>query len=113
MSDTTVMKVNSHYSPKGAMGQKHLALGKHLSMRLWENEQPSESKPQTQREYETIGYVLNGRAELHLEGQRLLLEPGDSWLVPPGANHTYRILEPFTAIEATCPPAEVHGRDEV
>jgi hypothetical protein len=26
--------------------------------------------------------------------------------------HTYKILEPFTAIEATHPPASVHGRDE-
>jgi quercetin dioxygenase-like cupin family protein len=47
-----------------------------------------------------------------LEGQSLNLEPGDSWLVPVGAQHSYRILEPFTAVEATAPPAEVHGRDE-
>jgi hypothetical protein len=25
--------------------------------------------------------------------------------------HQYTILEPFTAVEATAPPAEVHGRD--
>jgi hypothetical protein len=25
--------------------------------------------------------------------------------------HTYKILEPFTAIEATHPPAEIHDRD--
>jgi hypothetical protein len=25
--------------------------------------------------------------------------------------HHYTIIEPFTAIEATAPPAEVHGRD--
>jgi mannose-6-phosphate isomerase-like protein (cupin superfamily) len=39
------------------------------------------------------------------------LEPGDSWLVPAGARHCYRIMEPLTAIEATAPPAQVHGRD--
>ena len=39
------------------------------------------------------------------------LGPGDSWLVPKGATHRYKILEPFTAIEATAPPAQVHGRD--
>jgi quercetin dioxygenase-like cupin family protein len=64
------------------------------------------------RDYETVGYVISGRAELTLEGQSLNLEPGDSWLVPAGAEHSYRILEPFTAVEATAPPAEVHGRDE-
>jgi quercetin dioxygenase-like cupin family protein len=64
------------------------------------------------RDYETVGYVISGRAELRLEGQTLMLEAGDSWLVPPGAEHSYTILEPFTAIEATAPPAQVHGRDE-
>lgn len=83
-----------------------------MSMRLWEDEPAGTSKPASQREYETIGYVVKGRAELQLEGQMVLLEPGDSWVVPKGASHSYTILEPFTAVEATSPPAEVHGRDE-
>ncbi|OUL18374.1 cupin domain-containing protein [Nostoc sp. 106C] len=112
MSDTSVKKVDSTHSPKGKLGQKYLASGKTVAMRLWENEQPSEDKPPTSREYETVGYVINGRAELHIEGQTILLEPGDSWVVPKGANHTYKILEVFTAVEATSPPAQVHGRDE-
>ncbi|MBD2359154.1 cupin domain-containing protein [Tolypothrix sp. FACHB-123] len=112
MSDTSVKKVDSTHSPKGKLGQKYLASGKTVAMRLWENEQPSEDKPPTSRDYETVGYVINGRAELHLEGQTILLEPGDSWVVPQGANHTYKILESFTAVEATSPPAQVHGRDE-
>lgn len=111
MADTTVMKVKSQHSPRGEMGQKYLAISKHLSMRLWESEQPGEAKPPSRRDYETVGYVIEGRAELHLEGQTILLEPGDSWVVPRGASHTYRILEAFTAVEATHPPAEMHGRD--
>lgn len=112
MGDTTVVKVSSAHSPKGELGQKYLASGKSISMRLWENEPSSDAKPTSRRDYETVGYVLRGRAELHLEGQMVLLEPGDSWVVPKGANHTYKILEPFTAVEATHPPAEVHGRDK-
>jgi quercetin dioxygenase-like cupin family protein len=112
MADTTVTKINSTYSPKGEMGQKYLASGKKVAMRLWEEAPVNEPKPEAQREYETVGYVIQGRAELHLEGQIVLLEPGDSWSVPEGASHTYKILEPFTAVEATCPPAQVHGRDE-
>jgi len=95
------------------MGQKYLASGIHVAMRLWEQEQPGELKPVAARDYETVGYVLGGRAELRLEGQMVLLEPGDSWVVPKGASHTYVILEPFTAIEATSPPAFVHERDRV
>src|SRR4029077_7435115 len=53
-----------------------------------------------------------GKAELHIEGQLVLLEKGDSWVVPKGSRHTYKVIETFTAVEATSPPAEVHGRDE-
>ena len=112
VSDTTVTKVNSAFSPRGKMGQKYLASGLHMSMRLWENEKPADAKPESTRDYETVGYVVKGRAELHIEGQVVVLEPGDSWVVPKGASHVYRILEPFTAIEVTCPPSAAHGRDE-
>ena len=112
MSDTTILKVSSSHSPKGEMGQRYLASGKNIAMRLWEGETPEGPEPETTRDYETVGYVISGRAELHLEGQKVILEPGDSWVVPKGAKHTYQILEPFTAVEATYPPAQVHGRDE-
>jgi quercetin dioxygenase-like cupin family protein len=112
MRDTTVKKVGSAHSPQGEMGQKYLASGKAVSMRLWE-EEPGDPKPETERRYETVGYVIAGRAELHLEGQTVLLEAGDSWVVPKGARHAYRIMESFTAVEATSPPAHVHGRDVV
>ena len=112
MVDKSVKKVSSDYSPRGEMGQKYLASGKTVSMRLWEDQPSGVSKPPTQREYETVGYVIKGRAELQLEGQLVLLEPGDSWVVPKGASHSYTLLEPFTAVEATSPPAQVHGRDE-
>ena len=111
MGDSSVTKVESQRSPRGAMGQRYLASGVHVAMRLWEQE-PGGEKPERSREYETVGYVLAGRAELHVEGQLLLLHEGDSWVVPAGAVHTYRVLEPFRAVEATSPPAHAHGRDE-
>lgn len=112
MPDTTVTKIDSHHSPHGQMGQKYLATGIHVGMRLWENEQPGEAEPAHARNYETVGYVISGRAELQVEGQVVMLNPGDSWVVPKGARHSYKVVEPFTAVEATCPPAHVHGRDE-
>ncbi len=107
-----VDKVSDEQSSQGRMGQRYLASGESVSMRIWENEQPGEPKPEAAREYETVGYVLAGRAELHLEGEIVELATGDSWTVPRGATHTYNILEPFTAVEATSPPAEVGNRDE-
>lgn len=111
MPDTTVKKIQSGASPAGEMGQTYLASGKRLSMRLWHEEPESNAKDSISRDYETVGYVISGRAELESEGQTVTLEPGDSWLVPADARHRYRIKESFTAVEATAPPARVHGRD--
>ena len=111
MGDSSVIKVESKRSPKGDMGQKYLASGVAVAMRLWD-EEPGADKPPRSRDYETVGYVLSGKAELTVEGQTVVLEAGDSWLVPAGAEHAYRILDEFTAVEATSPPAQVHGRDE-
>lgn len=109
MPDTTIKKVAADTSPKGGMGQRYLDAGKRVSMRLWIDEPGGKLKAPTSRDYETVGYVISGSAKL--EGQMLDLKRGDSWLAPAGAMHQYTIIEPFTAVEATAPPAEVHGRD--
>jgi len=111
MGDKSITKVSSTTAPHGKGGQKYLAAGVRLSMRLWEREQPGEPKKASARDYETIGFVIEGKAELQLEGQVVLLEKGDSWVIPKGSEHVYKVLETFTAVEATCPPAEIHDRD--
>src|ERR1700712_1679573 len=58
--------------------------------------EPPHPKASDRCDYETIGYVISGRAEL-------------PW---KATEHDYRILEAFTAVEATAPPAQLHGRDE-
>ena len=113
MTDTSVTKVDSANAPKGPQGQRYLAHGKAMSMRLWEAVAPGTDAPPSRREYETVGYVISGRATLTLEGQTVTLQPGSSWVVPKGAEHGYRIEEAFTAVEATYPAAEVHDRDAV
>ena len=113
MSDTTVIKVDSSHSPKGPEGQVYLATGKNIAMRMWRDVEPGDDQASVRREYDCAGYVISGRAELHTEGQLIMLKPGDSWIVPCGAEHSYKILETFTGVEATTPPASVHGRDDV
>ncbi|MFN8445901.1 MAG: cupin domain-containing protein [Caldilineaceae bacterium] len=109
--DTTITKIDSSHSPRGLMGQKYLASGIGIAMRLWDGVESGQPPEDTTREYETVGYVISGRAKLHSEGQTVTLEPGNSWVVPKGARHHYEILEPFTAVEATHPPAHVQERD--
>jgi mannose-6-phosphate isomerase-like protein (cupin superfamily) len=79
---------------------------------LWDEKPDSGIKPSTAREYETVGYVLEGRALLRIGNHSVELKPGDSWVVEKGVEHSYEIVEPFRAIEATYPPArETHLDD--
>ena len=111
MSDTTVTKVDGEHSPKGELGQKYLASGKSVSMRLWDEQAGQSKEENAARDYETVGYVIEGSAELDIEGQTVRLETGDSWVVPKGARHSYKVQGHFKAVEATSPPAQVHNRD--
>ncbi|MCC9642781.1 cupin domain-containing protein [Rhodopirellula sp. JC740] len=95
---------------KGAMGQIYLATGKQVALRQWQ-EAPGGFGPPTNREYETVGYLLSGVLEIEFDGGIATMNSGDSWLVPAGANHRYRVLEPIMAIEATAPPARFADRD--
>ncbi|WP_336485465.1 cupin domain-containing protein [Methylobacterium nigriterrae] len=98
-------KISSRTASAGAQGEVNLAAGERVALRMWRDEPPTDHKPSASRPYETVGYVISGRAELQLKGETITLEPGDSWLVPARTEHTYRILETFTAVEATAPPA--------
>jgi quercetin dioxygenase-like cupin family protein len=106
MADTTIKKVDSDHSPEGPMGQTYLAGGKNVAMRLWEEDPgDAQDKAPHSRDYETVGYVIEGQATLTLEGQTITLEAGDSWVVPANAEHSYTIDASFKAVEATSPPA--------
>ncbi len=98
-------KIVSSTRTPDASGQITLAAGHRTAMRMWRDEAPGTPKAPATREYETVGFVLSGRAVLHLGAERIELETGDSWLVPAGTSHTYEILESFSAVEATAPPA--------
>lgn len=60
---------------------------------------------QISQDYDVTGYVIEGQAKLHVDGKVIALNPGDSWVVPTGALHSYQILEPLTAIRTSHPPA--------
>jgi len=98
-------KTNAAGAESGPQGQRYLASGESVALRLWSDQEPAEPDAPVSRPYETVGYVIGGRAELRIDGKTIALEPGDSWVVPREAAHTYVIRERFTAVEATSPPA--------
>ncbi|GGO23375.1 cupin domain-containing protein [Deinococcus humi] len=104
-SDSQQYKVSRSETRHGQDGQHHLVAGQDSSMRLWHNEQPSDTadKQPHANDYETLGYVISGSVELKLDGQTLMLSEGDSYCVPRGVSHTYRVTETLTAVEVTTP----------
>ncbi len=61
----------------------------------------TEKEPAVYCVEETLGYVIEGRARLEIDGQVLMLEPGDCLIIPKGARHRFQILEPLKMIEST------------
>jgi|SRR6056297_468513 len=93
--------------PESESVKEILASGNNIGLRIWKNEEPGADKDLHRSAYETVGYVLKGKAELHIEGEVTELREGDSYVVPENAEHTYKILETFSAVEATSPPAHL------
>jgi mannose-6-phosphate isomerase-like protein (cupin superfamily) len=103
--------VNVRRAPSDEREQICLASGEVVAMRLRRDLPEGQLKPPSRRTYETVGFVVSGRALLQLERRMIHLRKGDCWIVPAGAEHAYIIQEPLTAIEATSPPARALGRD--
>ena len=103
--------INRIESDKGQMGQEYLAAGKQVAMRRWE-ESAGHQCDSPARQYETVGYLVSGELEFGIGGQSAVLRPGDSWLVPAGTDHRYRVVKAIVAIEATSPPARFSALDE-
>jgi len=55
---------------------------------------------------------LRGKAKLHLKANWCCWKKAEAWVVSKGSRHSYKVIKTFTAVEATSPPAELHGRDE-
>jgi mannose-6-phosphate isomerase-like protein (cupin superfamily) len=62
----------------------------------------------TERHYhrasEEIYMVLEGRGALEIDGETRVVGPGDAALIPPGAWHTIRALEPLRFLCCCAPP---------
>ena len=56
---------------------------------------------------EEIYFVLEGRGEMEVDGERRDVGVGDAVLIPPGAWHEIRALEPLRFL-CTCAPPYSH-----
>lgn len=89
-------------------GKADLVRGERIGLRKWTAQRgASTDDPHAARRYvcqhEAACFCIAGTADLRIEGQLLKIAPGDSWILPPGSEHTYTVTSqaPFEALEAT------------
>ena len=86
---------------------KVIVAGESMTMDLGEID-PGAYFPEHSHPHEQIGYVLDGRCELSIEGTTYVLEKGYSYRIAPNANHGWRNIgeEKFVFLDAFHPPRE-------
>lgn len=97
----------------GPNGERYLAGGVRVGMRLFEGLQPHAGEAEHTRDYETAGYCTAGHAQLVVgEDAAVDIAAGTSYLIPARAPHRFVITQgPFSAVEACSPLPWVHDRD--
>ena len=62
----------------------------------------------TQRHYHKLSeefyFILEGAGEIEIDGETRPVRPGDAILIPPGAWHTIRAIEPLRFLCCCAPP---------
>jgi len=106
MTQSRQYRVNQDDTTFGEYGERHLVEGESSGMRLWQREEPNDDKSESTHDYEILGYVIQGRMDLIVNGETVSLAPGDSYYVPRGAPHTFRVTETLTAVEVTSPATD-------
>jgi quercetin dioxygenase-like cupin family protein len=62
--------------------------------------------PKHRHPHEQTGYLVSGRMDLTVGGERHAVEPGDSWCIPGDMEHSVVAVADSVAIEVFCPVRE-------
>jgi len=92
-------------APLPGIRMKTLCYGQRTLMTEFLLDRASEL-PMHSHPYEQTGYLVKGHIRLTIAGQAHDVTPGDSWCIPPDAEHGAQILEDSVAIEVFSPVRE-------
>jgi quercetin dioxygenase-like cupin family protein len=56
--------------------------------------------------HEQIGYIVEGRVEMNIDGKIFELLKGDTYITPPNVSHGAYTLEPSVIVDTFSPPRE-------
>lgn len=87
-----------------------LATGERAGMKHWRVE-PGATLPAHRHHHEQIGYMISGRLVAIVEGEEVLLEPGDSYRFESDEHHgaENRGEEPAVGVGILAPPRGTPG----
>ena len=94
----------------GPRGEKLMAHGDGLALRVWEREPQGETAPEHANDYEYVAYVVAGALRVAIgDDEAQEVRAGDSYVVPKGTPYSFEVLERATVAEAVSPANAVRG----
>ena len=102
--------VTSADATTGSRGERLLAHGDSLALRVWEHEPAGEQAPEHANAYEYVAYVAAGALRVRIgDDEAEEVRAGDSYVVPADTPYTFEVLEAATVVEAVSPPSALAG----
>jgi uncharacterized cupin superfamily protein len=88
----------------GQHGERLMARGRRVELRLWERDPAGEAATPPDAEHDHVAYVQEGALIVSIAGgPPVELHAGDSYVVPAGERCRYEVLEPAKVVEAIGP----------
>ena len=94
----------------GSRGERLLAHGDDVVLRVWEHEPAGEQSPEHSNPYEYVAYIASGSMRVRIgDDDPADLGAGDSFVVPRDTPYAFEVLEAATVVEAVSPPSALGG----
>jgi len=88
----------------GDRGERLLAAGEQVALRVWEHEPAGETAPEHSNPYEYVAYVTQGSMRVRIgDSEPVAVGVGDSYVVPAETAYAFEIVERATVVEAVSP----------
>jgi len=96
--------ISSGEATTGSRGERLLAHGERVGLRVWEHEPAGEAAPAHANPYEYVAYVARGALRVRIgDDEPAEVRAGDSYVVPADTPYAFEVLETATVVEAVSP----------
>ncbi len=94
----------------GSRGERLLAHGDNVALRVWDHEPAGHEGPEHSNDYEYVAYVTAGSLRVRIgEDDAQEVGAGDSFVVPANTPYGFEVIETATVVEAVSPASALGG----